>query len=164
VDKRRKIHGLGHFLFILGSRQKQKVPYFMASTFFYPECSGATLATSIGTVNGKSLRSLCTQTSMAFILSACTVAVAILYSFNFARCIVNIPIWIGLFGGLIYSPLRLHFDNVSELAFISSEMSKNEWVNYVSADSRVRLSVIASLTAAFIVSANAWMTRIENSK
>lgn len=136
----------------------------MSSTFFYPECSGATLATSIGTVNGKSLRSLCTQTSMAFILAVSTVMVVILYNFNFARSIVNIPIWVGLFVGLIYSPLRLHFDNVSELAFISSEMSKNEWVNYVSADSRVRLSVIASLTAAFIVSANTWMTRIENSK
>jgi len=134
----------------------------MASTFFYPECSGATLATSIGTANGKSLRSLCTQASMTVILVACTLAVVLLYNFDFARWIVNIPIWIGLFGGLIYSPLRAHFDNVSELAFISSEMTKNEWVNYVSADSRVRLSVIASLTAAFIVSANAWMTRIEN--
>ena len=134
----------------------------MASTFFYPECSGATLATSIGTINGKNLRSLCTQTSMTVLLAVCTLAVVVLYSFDFARWIVNIPIWIGLFGGLIYSPLRSHFDNVSELAFISSEMSKNEWVNYVSADSRVRLSVIASLTAAFIVSANAWMTRIEN--
>lgn len=136
----------------------------MASTFFYPECSGATLATSIGTVNGKSLRSLCTQTSITAILAVCTLAVALLYSFNFARSIVNIPIWIGIVFGLIYSPLRQHFDNVSELAFISSEMSKNEWVNYVSADSRVRLSVVASLSAAIIVSANAWMTRIENSK
>ena len=43
-------------------------------------------------------------------------------------------------------------------------MSKNEWVNYVSADSRVRLSVIASLTAAFIVSANAWIQRYENAQ
>jgi xanthine/uracil permease len=134
------------------------------STFFYPECSGATIATSIGTVNGKSLRSLCTQTSMTIILSVCTVAVAILYSLNFARFIVNIPVWIGIFFGLIYSPIRAHFDNVSELAYISSEMSKNEWVNYVSADSRVRLSVIASLTAAFIVSANAWIQRYENAQ
>jgi xanthine/uracil permease len=134
----------------------------MTSTFFYPECSGATLATSIGTMNGKYLRSLCTQTSMTVILALSTLAVVVLYSFDFARWIVNIPIWVGLFVGLLYTPLRAHFDNVSELAFISSEMSKNEWVNYVSADSRVRLSVIASLTAAFIVSANAWMTRIEN--
>jgi xanthine/uracil permease len=101
---------------------------------------------------------------MTIILSVCTVAVAILYSLNFARFIVNIPVWIGIFFGLIYSPIRAHFDNVSELAFISSEMSKNEWVNYVSADSRVRLSVIASLTAAFIVSANAWIQRYENAQ
>ena len=122
------------------------------------------MATSIGTLNGKSLRSLCTQTGITVILFVCTVAVAILYSLNFARWIVNVPIWIGFFYGLIYSPLSAHFDNVSELAFISSEMSKNEWVNYVSADSRVRLSVIASLTAAFIVSANAWIQRYENAQ
>jgi len=134
------------------------------STYFYPECSGATLATSLGTVNGKSLRSLCTQTAITVTLAVCTLAVAILYGLNFARWIVNVPIWIGIAYGLIYSPISAHFDNVSELAFISSEMSKNEWVNYVSADSRVRLSVIASLTAAFIVSANAWIQRYENAQ
>jgi len=115
-------------------------------------------------VNGKSLRSLCSQTGITVIVAVCTIAVAILYSLKFARWIVNIPLWIGFFYGLIYSPISAHFDNVSELAFLSSEMSKNEWVNYVSADSRVRLSVIASLTAAFIVSANAWIQRYENAQ
>ncbi len=151
------------FSFILGEETKTKSTK-IASTFFYPECSGSTLATSIGTLNGKSLRSFCTQTAITAILAVCTAATALLYFFKFARWIVNFPIWIGIALGLIYSPLRLHFDNVSEMAFISSEMSKNEWVNYVSADSRVRLSVIASLTAAFIVSANAWIQRYENSQ
>ena len=63
---------------------------------------------------------------------------------------------------MFLAPLSNHFDTVSELSFLESGLSKSEWVNHISADARVRMSVIASLTAAVVVSANAWLSRIES--
>lgn len=64
---------------------------------------------------------------------------------------------------MLWVPLRTQLDNASELAFMASGLSKTEWLNTISADSRTRLTVFASLTAALIVSLNAWITRWENS-
>lgn len=72
------------------------------------------------------------------------------------------PIWIGIGYGMIFAPLDYHFNNVSELSFLESGMSKSEWINHIASDGRVRMSVIASLSAAVIVSANAWISRIES--
>ncbi len=132
------------------------------STFFYKECASATLATSIGTANGKTLRNICTATSISAVLILCITAVVILYATNQQKWVVNLPIWVGLGYGFFYAPITNHMNTTSEIAFADSGMSKSEWVNHIASDGRVRLSVIASLTAALIVSANAWIARIES--
>jgi hypothetical protein len=132
------------------------------STFLYKECASAALITSIATANGKTLRNVCTSVTISAVLGICTVAVLILYLTKQKRWVVNLPIWVGLGYGMFLAPLSNHFDTVSELSFLESGLSKSEWVNHISADARVRMSVIASLTAAVVVSANAWLSRIES--
>lgn len=132
------------------------------STLVFKECASAALATSIGTSNGKTLRGICTSTSISFVLALCIIAIVILYATKQKRWVVNLPVWFGIGYGLLYAPYTLHLDNVSELSFLESGMTKTEWVNHIAADARVRLSVIASLTAATIVSANAWISRYES--
>ena len=132
------------------------------STLIYKECASAALATSIGTANGQKLRGICTSTAISFVLTLCIVLIVVLYATKQKRWVVNLPIWFGIGYGLLYAPYTLHLDNVSELSFLESGMTKTEWVNHIAADARVRLSVIASLTAATIVSANAWISRYES--
>ena len=132
------------------------------STLFFKECASATLATSIGTANGKTLRNICTSTSISAVLILCITAVLLLYYTKQERWVVNVPIWIGLGYGFFYAPLSNHMNTTSEIAFADSGMTKSEWINHIASDGRVRLSVMASLTAALIVSANAWLSRLES--
>jgi hypothetical protein len=132
------------------------------STLFYKECANAALITSIGTANGKTLRTLCTSVSISVVLTLCTVAIVILYFTKQKRWVTYLPAWIGIGYGIFFAPLNNHLNYVSEISFLDSGLSKSEWVNHISADARVRMSVIASLTSACIVSANAWISRIES--
>jgi hypothetical protein len=134
----------------------------MSSTFILKECASSGLASSIATSNGKTLRTICTSVSISFVVGVCSLLVILFYLTNQKRWIVNMPIWIGFGYGMIFAPLDYHFNNVSELSFLESGMSKSEWINHIASDSRVRMSVIASLSAAVIVSANAWIARIES--
>jgi hypothetical protein len=136
----------------------------MASTFILKECASSGLASSIATSNGKVLRNICTSVSVSVVVGLCILFVVLFYLTNQKRWIVNLPIWVGIGYGMIFAPLDYHFNNVSELSFIESGMSKSEWINHIASDARVRMSVIASLSAAVIVSANAWIARIEQKK
>jgi hypothetical protein len=134
----------------------------MASTFILKECASSGLASSIGTANGKTLRTICSSVSISVVVGICTVLVFLFYMTNQKRWIVNMPIWVGIGYGMIFAPLDYHFNNISELSYLDSGMTKSEWINHIASDGRVRMSVIASLSAAVIVSANAWISRIES--
>jgi hypothetical protein len=134
----------------------------MASTFILKECASSGLASSIATANGKTLRTICTSVSISAVVGICTVLVFLFYMTNQKRWIVNMPIWVGIGYGMIFAPLDYHFNNISELSYLDSGMTKSEWINHIASDGRVRMSVIASLSAAVIVSANAWISRIES--
>ena len=134
----------------------------MASTFILRECASSGLASSIATANGKTLRHICTSVSISVVVGICTLLVILFYLTNQKRWIVNMPIWVGIGYGIIFAPLDYHFNNISELSYLDSGMTKSEWINHIASDGRVRMSVIASLSAAVIVSANAWISRIES--
>ena len=98
---------------------------------------------------------------VAMVLAICLVL--IFWAFNFPTWARLLPAWIGGAYAILYVPLRTNLDAASESAFQASGLSKSEWLSTISADSRTRLTVFASLTAAVIVSLNAWITRWEAS-
>ena len=63
---------------------------------------------------------------------------------------------------IVWSFLGVLSDNASDQLWKASALDKKEWLNMISADSRTRFTVGASLISAIIVSLNAWITRWEN--
>ena len=128
-----------------------------------PACAVATMAASLGSEGGKVLRTECAKTETFVVLLIAIGLVLTFWAFNFPTWARLLPVWLGAGYGILYVPIRTALDNSSEVAFMASGLTKTEWINTISADSRVRLTVFASLTAALIVSLNAWITRWENS-
>lgn len=132
------------------------------SALVKPSCALATMASSLATEGGKQLRLDCSYTEIIIVLIVGIICVITFWSFNFPKWVRLLPVWIAGGYSLIWVPLRTQLDNASELAFKASGLSKTEWLNTISADQRTRLTVFASLTAALIVSLNAWITRWDN--
>lgn len=128
------------------------------------ECATASFAATLGKDNAAALRSSCGRTDAAIFLLLCISAVAILVAVNGPNWSRLLPVFLGLGYALLYVPLRTAYDNASDMAFKASGLTKSEWLGAIAADQRTRLTVMASLTAAIIVSANAWISRWEASK
>jgi hypothetical protein len=129
-----------------------------------PDCALATMAASLGKESGSSLRFECAKSETFAVLLIAIGLVLTFWAFNFPTWARLLPVWIGGGYALVYVPFRTRIDNASEAAFLASGLTKTEWLNTISADQRTRLTVFASLTAALIVSLNAWITRWEASK
>jgi len=128
-----------------------------------PDCALATMAASLGKEGGTALRFECAKSETFAALVIAIALVLTFWAFKFPTWARLLPFWIGGGYALLYVPFRTRLDNASEAAFLASGLSKTEWLNIISADQRVRLTVFASLTAAVIVSLNAWITRWEAS-
>lgn len=135
----------------------------VVSSILKPDCALASMAASLGREGGKQLRIECAKFETFWVLVIATGLVLTFWAFQFPTWARLLPVWIGAGYALVYVPFRTTLDNASEMAFKASGLSKTEWLNTISADSRVRLTVFASLTAAIIVSLNAWITRWEAS-
>lgn len=133
------------------------------SAIVKPDCALASMASSLAKEGGSSLRFECAKTEALFILIIGIICIATFWAFNFPKWVRLLPAWIAGGYTLVWIPLRTRLDNASEAAFVASGLSKTEWLNTISADQRTRLTVFASLTAALLVSLNAWITRWENS-
>ena len=128
-----------------------------------PDCAIAGMASSLGREGGKVLRIECAKTETFLVLIIAIGLVLTFWAFKFPTWARLLPVWLGGGYAVLYVPIRTALDNAGEVAFLASGLTKTEWINTISADSRVRLTVFASLTAALIVSLNAWITRWENS-
>lgn len=128
-----------------------------------PDCALATMAASLGKESGKALRFECAKSETFAVLVVAIGLVLAFWAFNFPTWARLLPFWIGGGYALLYVPFRTRLDNASEAAFQASGLTKTEWLGTISADQRTRLTVFASLTAALIVSLNAWITRWEAS-
>ena len=128
-----------------------------------PDCALAPMAASLAKPGAQMLRVECAKTEALAILVIAISLVLIFWSFNFPTWARLLPAWIGGAYAILYLPIRTQLDKASEAAFMASGLTKTEWINTISADQRVRLTVFASLTAAIIVSLNAWITRWEAS-
>lgn len=136
----------------------------MISSVFRPNCalSGFVPSLNKSLAEAKNLRFSCSQTDVIIILSISISICAALYAIKSPLWVKNTPILLGLFYSIIWVPLRYSFDNSNHMAWLASGFSKNEYVNLVTSDQRTRLTVAASLTAAVIVSLNAWISRWES--
>lgn len=135
-----------------------------ASALLRPDCAVSGLLSTIGKPDGPLLRYDCAKSEIIIFLALCVLAVAILWTFGLPKWSVLLPVWITLGYAVVYVPLQLMVDNSSDLAFQASGLTKTEWLSIVTADQRTRLTVFASISAAIIVSANAWLSRWESSK
>jgi hypothetical protein len=132
------------------------------SAIVKPDCALASMASSLAKEGGSSLRFECAKTEALLILIIGIICISTFWAFNFPKWVRLLPVWIAGGYTLVWIPLRTRLDNASEAAFMASGLTKTEWLSTISADQRTRLTVFASLTAALIVSLNAWITRWEN--
>jgi hypothetical protein len=132
------------------------------SAIVKPDCALASMASSLAKEGGTNLRFECAKTEALFVLILGIILISTFWAFNFPKWVRLLPVWIAGGYTLVWIPIRTRLDNASEAAFLASGLTKTEWLNTISADQRVRLTVFASLTAALIVSLNAWITRWEN--
>lgn len=121
----------------------------------------AGLAASLGKEGASALRWSCGKTEAAVLFSIAVVLVSVFWAIGFPRWARLLPLWISLGYAFLYIPARVYLDNTSEAAFKASGLSKSEWLGTISADQRTRLTIFASISAALIVSANAWISRWE---
>ena len=129
-----------------------------------PECAVSGIAATLGKDNASALRSICGNLDSILFIFLCTGLVGIFIAIDAPKVIKYVPVWLALGYALLYVPLRVAGENASDKAFQMSGLGKGEWLSAVAADSRTRLTVAASLTAAIIVSANAWISRWEASR
>jgi hypothetical protein len=134
----------------------------MAAPLLRPDCAIAMFPSSLGVAGAAQLRTSCARTEATFAVFVVVTLIVIFSIAKFPRWAKLLPIWIGSAYTFIWVPLTLGYENASELAFKASGLTKPEWINIVSGDSRTRFSICASLLAALIVSLNAWVTRWES--
>jgi len=102
------------------------------------------------------LKKECSKLDGIFVLGLCIVITCVFWFLKLANWAKVAPAIFGSIYTLAYLPYRYQMDLANEAAFLTSGLSKSEWISGMGADARTRLSVIASLTAAVIVSLNAW--------
>lgn len=138
------------------------------SSFLSPECVAASsFSTFIGHNKGEmfeSIRIACSKLDSLVVVVVCILLSATFWILKFPKWTKLLPVYLGFGFSLLYNPIRFQMLNNNQVAFKSSGLTKLEWLNSEAADSRTRLSVFASLFAATIVSANAWITRFEHNK
>jgi hypothetical protein len=129
----------------------------MASLFDL-KCATAGFA-SLGKTGLEGLKKECSKLDGIFILGICIVLTLIFWFLKLSNWAKVAPAIFGSIYTLGYLPYRFQMDLANEAAFAVSGLSKSEWISGMGADSRTRLSVVASLTAAIIVSLNAWLRK-----
>jgi len=102
------------------------------------------------------LKKECTKLDGVFILLICIAITGVFWFLKLSNWAKVAPAIFGSIYTLAYLPYRFQMDLANEAAFQASSLTKSEWISGMGADARTRLSVIASLTAAVIVSLNAW--------
>lgn len=135
----------------------------MASALVRPECVIAGFATSLNKAVDKAaeIRMSCAQTDVIIFLLVAGTVISVFYYLNFPRWSKNLSFIVTGAYIAIWIPLKVMFENASHMAQVESGFSRSEWVNLVTADQRVRFTAIISIAAAFIVSGNAWLARLE---
>lgn len=125
------------------------------SILFDTKCATTGFA-SLGVAGLEGLKKSCTKLDGIFILGVCIVITGIFWFLKLSNWAKVAPAIFGTIYTLAYLPYRFKSDLANEAAFAASSLTKSEWISGMGADSRTRLSVMASLTAAVIVSLNAW--------
>jgi hypothetical protein len=125
------------------------------ASLFDTKCATAGFA-SLGKGGMEGLKKECSKLDGIFVLGLCIVITCVFWFLKLANWAKVAPAIFGSIYTLAYLPYRYQMDLANEAAFLTSGLSKSEWISGMGADARTRLSVIASLTAAVIVSLNAW--------
>ena len=133
----------------------------MAAPLLVGKCAAAMMPSSLGLPGSTELRLSCAKTEAAFALFVVVVLVVIFSLVKFPTWAKLVPVWVGAFYSFVFVPISLGYQNANEIAYKASGLSKSEWVNMVSGDSRTRFSILASLLSALILSLNSWITRWE---
>ena len=125
------------------------------ASLFDTKCATAGFA-SLGKAGMDGLKKECSKLDGIFVLGFCIVLTGVFWFLKLANWAKVAPAIFGSVYTLAYLPYRFQMDLANEAAYLTSGLSKSEWISGMGADARTRLSVIASLTAAVIVSLNAW--------
>lgn len=128
------------------------------SLLFDTKCAEVGFA-SLGKDGLEGLKASCAKLDGIFVLGVSIALTGIFWLLKLANWAKVAPAIFGVIYTIAYLPYRFKMDIANEFAFKASGLTKSEWISGMGADSRTRLSVIASLTAAVIVSLNAWTTR-----
>lgn len=128
------------------------------STIFDTKCAEVGFA-ALGKEGLNGLKARCAKLDGVFVVGICILLTGIFWLLKLANWAKVAPAIFGVIYTVAYLPYRFKMDLANEFAFKASGLTKSEWISGMGADARTRLSVIASLTAAVIVSLNAWTTR-----
>lgn len=125
------------------------------STLFDTKCATAGIA-ALGVTGMEGLKKECTKLDGIFILMICIAFTGVFWFLKLSNWAKVAPAIFASIYTLAYLPYRFKMDLANEAAYAASSLTKSEWISSMGADARTRLSVMASLTAAVIVSLNAW--------